>query len=272
MSIEYNKIHALAQARKKVLDEFGTDLVGMWPMNDPGLILRDLLRIRPLLASKTIVSQEAGLLDYAIKDQGVGAVVQDYGDYAGTYSDTNTVNSPVASAWKCPIPAGLFKGVDVKLYTTYAGVTVDLYISPAGLRPAESLSMRYKMRSLGNALTQNAVTTVQWTFPFALCADKNEWELIVRLNTGTEFRPRSGTNASCPLYYRVDDDTWAEYTGTPNGAVAYFYGTDPVANAWPAVDDLTVGFWVDSYKEAGTILSWVIPAGTGSGYICKAVS
>lgn len=38
MSDEYNKIHALAQARKYIVDLFGTDLISLWPMTSPTLI------------------------------------------------------------------------------------------------------------------------------------------------------------------------------------------------------------------------------------------
>ena len=40
--IEYNKIHALARARKLVIQKFGNSLEHFWPMSDDGQLIRDL--------------------------------------------------------------------------------------------------------------------------------------------------------------------------------------------------------------------------------------
>jgi len=50
-TVDYNRIHALASARKKVIQKFGSNLMHFWPMADGTPFIRDLLRKKVLVGA-----------------------------------------------------------------------------------------------------------------------------------------------------------------------------------------------------------------------------
>jgi len=67
-NVEYNKIHALARARKVVMQKYGPDLLHYWPMADDTGLVRDLLRQKALVGNG-VAAQAPGMLDFAMDMQ-----------------------------------------------------------------------------------------------------------------------------------------------------------------------------------------------------------
>ncbi|MBI4312289.1 MAG: hypothetical protein HY681_10970 [Chloroflexi bacterium] len=110
-SVEYNRIHALARARKVVMDKFGPDLLHFWPMVDDTPFIRDLLRRKVLVGQGGVTAQAAGMLDYGM-DIGAGHIsdeVADQGQDSFTALQPTKVSSDYYLA--VPVPEGRWKSV-----------------------------------------------------------------------------------------------------------------------------------------------------------------
>ncbi|MBM3935123.1 MAG: LamG domain-containing protein [SAR202 cluster bacterium] len=137
MTMEYNKIHALAGARKKVIQKFGSNnLLHLWPMSDNGMLVRDLMRRKTLAASQDVSLQSPGMLDFGINVRMAGYVSdlsKDYGNHDDAGVDATRVDSDYYLA--VTVPSGKWESLKFRNLSTSA-VTDGVIIAPAGLDPS----------------------------------------------------------------------------------------------------------------------------------------
>lgn len=132
-SIEYNKIHALARARKLTLQKFGTNLMHFWPLSDASMFVRDLLRKKPLIGSGVSL-QMGGMLDNAVDVQSgyLADVVADVGNTNCSSSSYNREDGDYEMA--VAIPAGRWSKVTFKS-TRHEAITGAVAIAAPSTAP-----------------------------------------------------------------------------------------------------------------------------------------
>lgn len=135
---EYNKIHALANARKLVLKKFGSDLLHFWPMADGSVFIRDLMRQRPLIGSGVSL-QQPGMLDYGIDLQSgyLSDVVKKQGGITLMALEEKANDYYVA----VPIPVGRWTGVKF-LNNQNVDLTDALVVAPPSTSPSSVLASK----------------------------------------------------------------------------------------------------------------------------------
>lgn len=148
-TVEYNKIHALARARKLVVSKFGNALMNFWPMSDEGTFIRDLLRQHPLVGKGSPVMKLPGMIDYGVQLPS-GAYISDISpdkEFGGTTTGgaTDYNLKPVAGK---DLAVGLWRGLHIHNFqaTQTGTVTLKVWIAPANTSPSnlDSQAIAYK--------------------------------------------------------------------------------------------------------------------------------
>ncbi len=254
MTTEYNKIHALAQARRKVIAEFGTDLRHFWPLVDDGALIRDLMRLKTLYGTGISV-QQPGLLDYAI-GMGEGQLADVTPD-VGFDEHANSTEPP--NAWAFAVPAGIYQSVDFELYYEGAPPLTSFWVAPANLPTGEIVSKAI------DYWTTNSEGLVQHNFPSMLVAGEGQyWIYMQRDGSWPNSLSRSSgypyTTAGPLAQYGLNDagDEWvANYLGRYDRHVL-LHGANDSEN-WPATDKLTLGVVVNTdlmdLSDVGTVVA-----------------
>ncbi len=157
-TFEYNKIHALARARKLVMQKFGSDLLNYWPLSDSTPFIRDLLRKKPLIASGVAV-QQAGMLDYGVGLQSgyLSDLVKDTGDTE--YEGREVLSGDYYLA--VPVPVGRWTGIKFR-NTGTSGLTDGIAIAPPATAPSSVLSN--KLLSVNTTTSGSSETVVDNTY------------------------------------------------------------------------------------------------------------
>lgn len=159
-TVEYNKIHSLARARKVVVNKFGPNLMNFWPMADDTNFIRDLLRQHPLAVKGSPSLKQAGMIDYAIQLPS-GSYISDMtpdkefsGSTTGGYTDYSL--KPVSGE---NVPIGLYSGLHVhNFYASQTGtVTVKVWLAPANLNPNQ-----LDAQAIAYATYSQSVTSGEW--------------------------------------------------------------------------------------------------------------
>ncbi len=263
VSVEYNKIHALAQARRKVIAEYGSDLLYFWPLGDGSYYIRDLLRQRSLVAASPVSMQAPGLVDYGadLGDQGyISDVVKNQGGIA--YS---ALGIPTTNDWylAVPIPVGRWTGVKFR-QKDGSGHSPAAYVAQPGTNPS-SVS--------GSALFSVNSTTSDLAYTF-----------VEQTTTGTMYAfygaYRQGQKAN--MGGKIDRvwfylDRW----GNPSGAIycKIYRASDGtlLATASNTVDASSVNGWCEwqfnGYDIGSAIdIRIVLEFPTGDGSNCVRIS
>ncbi len=236
-TVEYNKIHALARARKLIVDKFGSNLLNFWPMADDAQQVRDLLRQRALLATSAVTLQQAGLLDYALKpgdgyladcSPNVGALgYDDYGNQWGLAL--------------VPIPEGVYDSIEMVGYSDTAQNLKDnlkLYITPQSSgqlnwddRVAECLDPEVE-------LITGAFWKMTWRFatPFFAAADQYRFGAHFVSTYYARAGRHSATDQGVGYWTQ-----WSAGNFASLGDYAPVHFVGRPAQSWPATDKLFVG-------------------------------
>lgn len=237
--VEYNKIHALAQARKTVMSKFGSNLLYFWPLADPGGLMRDLRRRKPIAANEILGSglglpgvtpQVPGMVDYAI-DMQTGYITDDIEDrgYEGT-SQSGTMGDWAAIV----IPAGLWPKVRFRHAATSP---IAVHVGVPGIDPSNILSddlLQVTTTYLGSNLHEAV-------FPYELRVEQGQYWLYIPDEAGFGVWYSTQSQWLLQKSWNAVSASWDDYT-----SYAYnvnLYGADGVA--WPSYDQFTVGAWVN---------------------------
>ncbi|MBI4305225.1 MAG: hypothetical protein HY678_02800 [Chloroflexi bacterium] len=133
MTSEYNKIHAMARARKLTIETFGADLMNLWPLADDSEFIRDLLRRKPLVGSGVTLKAD-GLLDYGVNlgSGHLSDVVSDVGNTNCSSSSYSREDGDYEMA--VPIPAGRWSKITFKS-TRHEAITGAVAVAPPDTAP-----------------------------------------------------------------------------------------------------------------------------------------
>ncbi len=229
MTNEYSKIHALARARKLVMDKFGTDLLNFWPLADDTVFIRDLLRQKSLAGSGVSI-QQPGMLDYAV-DLTTGHISDVVADINPSYSGQGAYNE-----WKAvKMPAGAWR--EVEFPSAYVNVSnVQAFVAPPDLSPTDVPS---KAVATGQVDSPGG-STYKFTFPFPIYALADMYWIYLR---------HWGGGGRFDLYHGGTEGLDAQqWTGSAWSAI-----TDKLrvilrgvnAEAWASYDKFTIGALVN---------------------------
>lgn len=243
-NVEYNKIHALARARKVVMQKFGPDLLHFWPMADDTPFIRDLLRKKVLVGQGGIIPQAPGMLDYGIDLGPTGYIADETADVGDDGSgDDTSYGYPMAVA----LPIGLWRTIKFK-HTSVSAITcyVGAPEIPNGDLADEAL-VEVESSYQGSNLHE---VTLPYDLPVA--TDGGLWFYVPttspRLQSSlspqlTQYRWDSGASE----WQLKDDARWKlQLYGVPG-------------DAWPSLNSLTIGAVVNIDNTPGF--------GVGGGFV-----
>jgi len=230
-TVEYNKIHAMAYARKLVMQKFGSNLLYFWPMADDSVFIRDLMRQKPLCASG-VGLQQPGMLDYSIDLQSAGYI----SDVTPDRSIGGSQSSTSLMGWRAlQLTPGIWRALRLYFNQYSTSSDINLYVAPSNLSPASVPSQAIMSQQLTKAY---GAQYIEWTLPYVLnLQDTSRW-LYYSSSDGEVSYSNSG----------AADDVIKEWTGSAWTASTFYwrgnlFGLD--AATWPSYDTFTVELWVD---------------------------
>ncbi len=263
-TVEYNKIHALARARRLVLSKFGSNMLYCWPLADSSPFVRDLMRQHPLYAKGGVVAQAPGVLDYGFRfpaSSYASDLTPDYTWQMPTGGGYQTYgHKPIAGM---DVPVGLFRGVHLhSYYAQEAGVvTFDVYIAPANTSPTDLPSksvLHYQYTSTSLTAYQYYGFDMLAPVPFSVM-ETGYWLYITWNKSGGSYwayttgaQNTRGWNGSAYVQPAASHQlNWLSMLGQ----------NDMVT--WPVLTKFTVGLWVnaDDYDALNGALLTLANAG-----------
>lgn len=243
-TVEYNKIHALARARKVVISKFGSNLMSFWPMADDSTFIRDLLRQHPLVAKGSPIFATSGMIDYAIQlpSGSYASDVTPDKEFSGSATSGYTDRSvkPVAGA---DLPVGLWRGLHLHNFNAISTgtVTVTVWLAPANTSPSQLDS-----QCLAKAQYSQAVTYGEW-YAFDILFDNpmvvttaGYW-MYVDWNLSGNLR---WFNCNSPIENQYwTGSAWSTISGQRVMWMTALGQSD--ALVYPALDQFCVGLWAN---------------------------
>lgn len=209
VSQEYNKIHALALARRKVMQKFGSSLLSFWPLVDDTPLIRDLMRVKPLFGFDGIDVQGNGMIDYAVDMAGrIGDAISHYiSDTVPDVGDLSLTTGQVANFTAAVVPTGRWTSFKFK---SNKSSSQTVFFASAGMDQGD-VANDY-MVSVNTDVTGSGPWTHTAVIPFPLDAPPGVW---------WAFMPQQ-------TYFKTGLDE--------------VKGKEWVASAWVDKDDLVVEF------------------------------
>ncbi len=250
-NIEYNRIHALARARKVVMQKFGPALLHYWPMSDDTPFIRDLLRQKALFGNG-VSPQSAGMLDYGVNVQS-GYITDDIDD---TGSLDSSIYSMTGQFFAFEIPVGAWRRVEYTFnITPYDYVTA--YVAPAGLNPNEVAGQAIAASSQSGYRP----SSFAWDFPYIVLAPPAIYWLYL-CATPTNATLHGEISGGIPMR-RWDGSTWS--APTQQGTSTKLFGAD--AEAWSSCDKFTVGVLVNVDNSPVNGYAFCLASNEGKVYL-----